>query len=571
MATATPAETELPADHLRRRPHPRAPRPVAARAAAVAARPRARASSASGPASTSRAAGSRSSATCPTASGATSGSSTTWSCRPACCTRRSAGRRGAGQPARGLRGLPARHLRPGGAPRRHGRQPRRGVASTTRTRSPASPARASPSGPTRTSRWPPADLQRLDDRRVVRRRRPRPPDPAHPGPAVGPARWRPPRSGAARPRAATPSRSRRTRPSSASPRSTAATWDPLWEACSETDTVVTMHIGSSSSMPTTSDDAPLAVSMSLNAQNAAGLAVRLGVLRHAGALPEAQSSPTPRARSAGCRSCSSGWTASGTRTSAGSSWPSRRRRYVRGRGLRLHLRRPARPPQPRRDRHGAPPVRDRTTRTPTAPGRTPAPWPTACAPRPGMDATECAHAAAAQRDRLLWPRALRHRRLSCGSRTRPAPMGRPGSTCPTSAWWRAIVRLNLLVTRLPRRDHRGRGHRDRPTTSCSRVVRRSPAAPHVPDADLRGARPQHGRDDAHARPARVRRLDDAARPTPATGDGWSWSLTPAGLALSTQVNDALHAWERDLSLPPRRQGAMARGVDDLLELFETLA
>jgi len=47
-------------------------------------------------------------------------------------------------------------------------------------------------------------------------------------------------------------------------------WDPLWDACSETDTVVTMHIGSSSSMPTTSDDAPLAVSMSLNAQNAEG-------------------------------------------------------------------------------------------------------------------------------------------------------------------------------------------------------------------------------------------------------------------------------------------------------------
>jgi predicted TIM-barrel fold metal-dependent hydrolase len=47
-------------------------------------------------------------------------------------------------------------------------------------------------------------------------------------------------------------------------------WDSLWEACTETGTVVSMHIGSSSSMPTTSDDAPLAVSMSLNAQNAQG-------------------------------------------------------------------------------------------------------------------------------------------------------------------------------------------------------------------------------------------------------------------------------------------------------------
>ncbi|HEY8060758.1 MAG TPA: amidohydrolase family protein, partial [Acidimicrobiales bacterium] len=47
-------------------------------------------------------------------------------------------------------------------------------------------------------------------------------------------------------------------------------WDPLWQACTESDTVVTMHIGSSSSMPTTSSDAPLATSMSLYAQNAQG-------------------------------------------------------------------------------------------------------------------------------------------------------------------------------------------------------------------------------------------------------------------------------------------------------------
>lgn len=47
-------------------------------------------------------------------------------------------------------------------------------------------------------------------------------------------------------------------------------WDPLWRACSETDTTITMHIGSSSSMPTTSPDAPLGVSMALSAQNAQG-------------------------------------------------------------------------------------------------------------------------------------------------------------------------------------------------------------------------------------------------------------------------------------------------------------
>lgn len=47
-------------------------------------------------------------------------------------------------------------------------------------------------------------------------------------------------------------------------------WDVLWAACEETATTVSMHIGSSSAMPTTSPDAPLATSMSLYAQNAQG-------------------------------------------------------------------------------------------------------------------------------------------------------------------------------------------------------------------------------------------------------------------------------------------------------------
>jgi predicted TIM-barrel fold metal-dependent hydrolase len=47
-------------------------------------------------------------------------------------------------------------------------------------------------------------------------------------------------------------------------------WDVLWRACEETATTVSMHIGSSSTMPTTSVDAPLATSMSLYAQNAQG-------------------------------------------------------------------------------------------------------------------------------------------------------------------------------------------------------------------------------------------------------------------------------------------------------------
>jgi predicted TIM-barrel fold metal-dependent hydrolase len=47
-------------------------------------------------------------------------------------------------------------------------------------------------------------------------------------------------------------------------------WDPLWAACEEAGLTVSMHIGSSSSMPTTSPDAPLATTMSLSAQNAQG-------------------------------------------------------------------------------------------------------------------------------------------------------------------------------------------------------------------------------------------------------------------------------------------------------------
>ena len=45
-------------------------------------------------------------------------------------------------------------------------------------------------------------------------------------------------------------------------------WDPLFEACEETDTVVCMHIGSSSRMPATSGDAPVAVAATLSFNNA---------------------------------------------------------------------------------------------------------------------------------------------------------------------------------------------------------------------------------------------------------------------------------------------------------------
>ena len=47
-------------------------------------------------------------------------------------------------------------------------------------------------------------------------------------------------------------------------------WDPFLRACEETDTVVCMHIGSSSQMPSTSPDAPFAVSSTITFSNAMG-------------------------------------------------------------------------------------------------------------------------------------------------------------------------------------------------------------------------------------------------------------------------------------------------------------
>jgi predicted TIM-barrel fold metal-dependent hydrolase len=46
------------------------------------------------------------------------------------------------------------------------------------------------------------------------------------------------------------------------------TWDPFFAACEESDTVVCMHIGSSSRMPATSSDAPIAVAATLSFNNA---------------------------------------------------------------------------------------------------------------------------------------------------------------------------------------------------------------------------------------------------------------------------------------------------------------
>lgn len=47
-------------------------------------------------------------------------------------------------------------------------------------------------------------------------------------------------------------------------------WDPLFDVCQETETVLCMHIGSSSKMPSTSPDAPFSVSSTITFVNAMG-------------------------------------------------------------------------------------------------------------------------------------------------------------------------------------------------------------------------------------------------------------------------------------------------------------
>ncbi len=47
-------------------------------------------------------------------------------------------------------------------------------------------------------------------------------------------------------------------------------WEPFFRACEETDTVLNMHIGSSSKMPSTAPDAPFIISSTLTFQNAMG-------------------------------------------------------------------------------------------------------------------------------------------------------------------------------------------------------------------------------------------------------------------------------------------------------------
>ena len=98
--------------------------------------------------------------------------------------------------------------------------------------------------------------------------------------------------------------------------STPATGTRSSQACAETETLVCMHIGSSSQMPATSADAPPAVAATLSFGNAMS---SMSDFLFSGVLVRypRSSSRTARARSAGSRTCSSAPTTCGSSTARG--------------------------------------------------------------------------------------------------------------------------------------------------------------------------------------------------------------------------------------------------------------
>jgi hypothetical protein len=133
-------------------------------------------------------------------------------------------------------------------------------------------------------------------------------------------------------------------------------WDPFFRACAETESVVCMHIGSSSRMPSTSADAPAAVGSTLTYMNAAMSMtdyLMSGILER---FPRSSNSRTPKARSAGSPTSSEraggveGQHRVGWRRRQGEAAPVR---VLQGEHLRVLLRRPARPQvaRERRCRH----------------------------------------------------------------------------------------------------------------------------------------------------------------------------------------------------------------------------
>ena len=184
-----------------------------------------------------------------------------------------------------------------------------------------------------------AGLQRLDDRRVVRRRRRRPADPADAHPAVGR------RAGGRRGPALRGQGRRRRRlqrvppPARPAQHPLALLGSVLRRRARRPTPSSTCTSARRRTVARTAPDSPHLVSTTLFFEDSHARRHRLDHLRRAGPLPRHSASRSARPRSGGCRSCSSAWTRHGvagaTHTTA-ASCTDRRAPTARA-GLRLHL------------------------------------------------------------------------------------------------------------------------------------------------------------------------------------------------------------------------------------------
>ena len=132
-----------------------------------------------------------------------------------------------------------------------------------------------------------------------------------------------------------------------------------------------------------------------------------------------------------------------------------------------------------------------------------------------------------------------------------------------------IVRLNLFVTRLIDTIAAGEGVATADYLVLA-VVRRSPRHRTSPTRICEVLGRSTG-----GMTLTLDRLEAAGwltrAPDPSDRRRVVVELTQAGLALSTRVNDALHAWEHGLGLGRARRAGILHSVDELLELFDTAA
>ena len=94
-------------------------------------------------------------------------------------------------------------------------------------------------------------------------------------------------------------------------------WDPFWRACEETGTVVCLHIGSSSSISVTSDDAPVDVMITVTPGEPLHVRGRPDLVADLPQVPQPEDRARPRAASGGSRTSSTASTSPTSTTRRG--------------------------------------------------------------------------------------------------------------------------------------------------------------------------------------------------------------------------------------------------------------